>query len=75
MKREELIKKLEELPEGTEVVLFDVDKNIREDWGEGSSEGIYPEFETEYHTGEDIKEGSKPFFSIAIPVDEDVVHD
>lgn len=48
MKKEKLIEELQKLPEGTEVCIFDWKKNMGDDWGDGSSEGIYPDIEVEY---------------------------
>ena len=41
MKVSELIKKLQEFPQELEVKIFDWRKNLNEDWGDGSSAGIY----------------------------------
>ena len=41
MKVSELIKKLQEFPQDLEVKIFDWRKNLNEDWGDGSSAGIY----------------------------------
>lgn len=45
MKKEELIEKLKSLPDGVEVSIMDWRKNLGTDIGDGSSEGIYPNFE------------------------------
>lgn len=47
MKKEELIKKLEQLPAGAEVCIFDFRKAINEDWGDGTSAGVYSDFAVE----------------------------
>lgn len=49
MKKEKLIEELQKLPDGVEVVVFDWRKNLSEDSGDGSSAGIYPEFDVELH--------------------------
>jgi hypothetical protein len=49
MKKEKLIEQLQMLPDGVEVILFDWRKNLSEDSGDGSSAGIYPEFDVELH--------------------------
>ena len=41
MKVSDLIKKLQEFPQNLEVKIFDWRKNLNEDWGDGSSAGIY----------------------------------
>mgnify|MGYP003484590225 CR=1 FL=1 len=41
MKVSELIKKLQEFPKDMDVQIFDWKKNLSEDFGEGSSAGIY----------------------------------
>lgn len=41
MKVSDLIKKLQEFPQDLEVKIFDWRKNLNEDWGDGSSAGIY----------------------------------
>lgn len=48
MKKEDLIKKLQELPDGIEVCLFDWRKNLGDDHGDGSYEGIVSDFEVEH---------------------------
>lgn len=71
MKKEELIKQIQEkVPNGAEVVVFDWRKNLSEDWGEGSSAGIYKEFDVEVHTAEEIKDGCIPFASITFNSDD-----
>lgn len=47
MQKENLIKKLQELPDGTEVVIMDINKNLSNDDPDGSSEGIFPDFDVE----------------------------
>jgi len=64
MKKEDLIKKIQDnIPDGAEVVIFDHRKNLSEDdgSGEGSSSGIYRDFEVASFTEEEIKDGSIPF--------------
>lgn len=41
MKVSELIKKLQEFPQDMDVKIFDWRKNLSEDYGDGSSAGIY----------------------------------
>ena len=41
MRVSDLIKKLQEFPQDLEVKIFDWRKNLNEDWGDGSSAGIY----------------------------------
>ena len=65
MKKEDLIKKIQEVvPDGAEVVIFDHRKNLNEDSGEGSSAGIYKDFDVEHHTQEEIKDGCIPFSAL-----------
>jgi hypothetical protein len=45
MKKEKLIEELEKLPDGIEVCIFDYRKNLANDIGDGSSEGVYSDFE------------------------------
>lgn len=67
---EKLIEELQKLPAETVVVLADYEKNLKSDaWGEGSSEGLYPEFEIEFLNDDEIKEGTKPFAALVIPQD------
>lgn len=47
MKREELIKKLQLLPEGIEVCIFDVRLNESEATGDPCGTGIYKDFDIE----------------------------
>lgn len=47
MKKEELIKKLQELPDDIDVNLFDYRMNLHDDHGDGSHKGIYSEFDIE----------------------------
>lgn len=49
MKKEKLISKLQALPDGIEVCIFDWKKSLHHDSGDGSSEGVHPEFEVELH--------------------------
>lgn len=44
MKKEELIEKLQKLPDNIEVCVFDWRKNVNDDCGDGSGVGIYPNF-------------------------------
>ena len=52
MKVSELIKKLQEFPQELDIKIFDWRKNLNEDFGDGSSAGIY-DFEV---TIEDLSE-------------------
>lgn len=66
MLKEDLIKKIqEEIPDGTEVVIFDHRKNLDDDMdGEGSSAGIYKDFKVVKYTKEEIENGSIPFATL-----------
>lgn len=65
MKKEDLIKKIQEtVPDGGEVVIFDFRKNLGDDMGDGSSAGIYKDFEIEHYTEQEVKDGAIPFSAI-----------
>lgn len=71
MKKEELIKKIQEIvPDGAEVVIFDHRKNLNDDVGDGSSVGIYQDFEVEHYTEEEIKDGCIPFSALVFDNEE-----
>lgn len=46
---EELIQKLQSFPAGTKVCVYDYRKNLGDDIGDGSSAGIYSDFDVELH--------------------------
>lgn len=54
MKKSQLIKKLQEIPGDPEVAILDHLKNLYNDDGDGTSEGVYPEFEIEMINVEDL---------------------
>lgn len=56
---EKIIEELQKFPKGTEVCLYDWRKNLRNDVGDGSSEGIYPDFDIELRT---LKSDEAEFF-------------
>ena len=65
MKKEQLIQEInEKVPDGAEVVIFDHAKNLHNDYGDGSAEGIYKEFDVEHFTEEEIKDGCIPFSAL-----------
>ena len=65
MKKEELIKKIQEvIPDGAEVVIFDHNKNLNDDHGDGSSAGIYKDFEVVQFTEQEIADGCIPFSAL-----------
>ena len=65
MKKEDLIKQIQDkIPDGMDVVLFDHRQNLYNDYGEGSSAGIYKDFEVVMHSKEEIKDGCIPFASL-----------
>jgi hypothetical protein len=45
MKNSDLIKALQQYPDDMEVTIFDHKKNLMDDCGDGSSEGVYSNFE------------------------------
>jgi hypothetical protein len=65
MKVEKLIKKLQSLPKGIEVCLYDWRRNLNRDCGEGSGEGIYPKFEIAVMSEDEIADDTKPFAVIS----------
>ena len=65
MKKEELIKKLQELPEGTEVCIMDWRKNLYYADDEPQGMGIEKDFVVEYQT-EDV---NKPFIALMFEKD------
>lgn len=65
MKKEDLIKKIQEtIPDGAEVVIFDNNKNLNDDTGNGSSAGIYKDFEVVHFTADEIQHGCIPFSAL-----------
>ncbi len=72
MKREELLKKIEALPEGTEVCIMDWQKNAYHATGdeEGNGEGIYPEFNVEMIGKDGLPEGKEPFAVLSFNNDD-----
>ena len=71
MKKEELIKQIQEkVPDGAEVVIFDHRKNLSDDWGDGSSSGIYKNFEVHNHSKEEIADGAIPLASLIFNNDD-----
>lgn len=65
-----MIEELQKLPAQTNVVLADYEKNLEADMGEGSSEGLYPDFEIEYLGEDEVTDESKPFAALVIPQEE-----
>ena len=62
MQKELLIKKLQELPTNTEVVIVDLLDNFKNDDPDGSSAGIFPAFDVELI--KNAAEGGKDFISL-----------
>ena len=54
MKKSELIAKLNAIEGDPEVCIFDHIRNMKEDSGEGSGEGVYSNFSVDHITGEDL---------------------
>lgn len=50
MKKEDLIAKLQTLPDGIDIGILDVRKNFGDASGDPSSVGVYPDFEMTVHT-------------------------
>ena len=57
----ELIKKLSEMPQDSVVVILDYNKNVKEDFGDGSHEGIYS-FEVDRIT--EVPDGKGEFVAL-----------
>jgi len=70
MKKEKLIEELQKLPDNTEVCLFDYKKNMDNDAGDGSSSGIYPDFEVTMLTLEDVAKGHDLFAILSFDNDD-----
>lgn len=68
--KETLIKALQDLPDGIRVVVGDYKKNLHHDSGDGSSEGLYSDFEIDIMDGDEIVEGTTPFASLTIDNDD-----
>lgn len=65
MIKEDLIKKLQELPDGIEICVFDWKRNFLESDGDGTSAGIYQHFDIEVLTEDQIIDGIQPFAVIS----------
>lgn len=50
MKVEDLIKKLQDFPSGTNVCVFDHRKSLARDTGDFNSEGVYSDFDISFET-------------------------
>lgn len=71
MTKEELIKKIQDnIPDGAEVVIFDWRKNLGDDVGDGSSAGIYKDFDIEHFTEKEIEDGCIPFSALVFNNDD-----
>lgn len=64
MRKDELIRALANIPGNPVVALLDVPRNIAGDSGDGSSDGVYPDFSVEYMQKDNIPDGHKPWISI-----------
>jgi hypothetical protein len=69
MKAKDLIKSLEQLDPEMEVCIFDHKTNMDEDSGDGTSAGIYPQFEVSKVPIEDIKEGTPEWIALSFTND------
>jgi len=56
MKVIDLKKALADLPDDMEIAIFDHVRNVKEDSGDGSTAGIYPNFEVEVISESDLPE-------------------
>lgn len=66
MKKEELIKQLQELPEGTDICIYDYRKNLFNQSDEPNGIGIESDFSIEYHD----KNVNTPFATITFENDD-----
>jgi len=64
MKKELLIQLLEELPDDTEVCILNINLNEDKADEDGSSSGIYADFDVEIFKKEDVPEDSEPFAAL-----------
>lgn len=73
MKVAELIKELYNYPQDLDVTICDINKNVREDMGlgDGSSEGIYPEFTVDFLGEDQVPEGANQFIALTFVSEED----
>lgn len=69
MRKNDLINRLAVIPGNPVVALLDAPKNIAADTGEGSSEGVYPDFSVEYMGKDNVPDGHKPWISIQFTPD------
>jgi hypothetical protein len=67
MKKEKLIEKLNEMPDNIEVGILDWRKSLNRDYGEGTTEGIYVDYEVSYVDDED---GKNPFVVLSFDNEE-----
>lgn len=70
MKKEDLIKKLKELPDDTEICILDLQRNIDADFGDGSCEGVKHEFEIKMLEPNQVPESDKPFAVLIFDVEK-----
>ena len=70
MKINELIKVLEKFPQDKLIAVMDWRKSLHHDFGEGTSKGIYTEFEFQEFKETDILPSTKPFVAILIKNDD-----
>ena len=77
MKKEDLLKKIQELPDGVEISIFDWQKNLKS--GEDTNVGMYSKFDVELHTLEpdelesfkdQFETDFKPFVTLNIENDD-----
>lgn len=59
MRVKDLIKELEKMPQEANVNLFDWRKNLSDDIGDGSSEGVYSRFDIHY---EELSEDEMEYY-------------
>jgi hypothetical protein len=67
----QLIEKLQELPQEKQVCIFDHKNNLSGDWGEGSSIGIYTEFNVYEMPQDSVPDGRETW--VALEFDNDMI--
>jgi hypothetical protein len=65
MKKKEFLKLINELPDNAEICVFDWRKNIYESDSDGTSAGIYPNFDIEF-----IDDAKPKFYALSINNDD-----
>jgi hypothetical protein len=64
MLKNDLIEQVRAIPGNPEVCLFDWQRNIKEDSGDGSGCGVYSEFDVSLQGKDEIPEGTEPWIAV-----------